>query len=166
MAESIAEVGKTAKSVAGEAIHASVSYCSGRIAIVISSNSVQVVRDVCITAVSLSALYAGYKLLAKKIDGAITKGLGGDRDDQEIKDIKPGSLHVELHCFTDQRLVEVLEDFECGKMKERLQQEFLEIGIELGELKVEIENIEEVKRKTEIMYEGLVVMRLKNEMDL
>ena len=128
----------------------------GKISITISSTSAQSVRDVCITAVTLGAIYAGYKLITKAIDGAVSRGLGGERDDQEIRDIKPGSLHVLLHCFTDQRLLEVLEDFESGKMKERLEKEFSEIGIEVEGLRVEIDNIQEVKKRKEQMYEGFV----------
>ena len=122
----------------------------GKISITISST------NVCITAVTLGAIYAGYKLIAKAIDGAVSRGLGGERDDQEIRDIKPGSLHVLLHCFTDQRLLEVLEDFESGRMKKRLQKEFSEIGIEVEGLRVEIDNIQEVKKRKEQMYEGIV----------
>ena len=135
--------------MAGQAI--GVSFTGGDFSFTFSSNSAQSVRDVCITAVTLGAIYAGYKLIAKKMDGAVSRGLGGERDDQEIRSIKTGSLHVLLHCFTDQRLLEVLEDFECGRMKERLEKEFLEIGIKLEEFKVEIDNIEEVKKRKEQM---------------
>ena len=128
----------------------------GKISITISSTSAQSVRDVCITAVTLGAIYAGYKLIAKAIDGAVSRGLGGERDDQEIRDIKPGSLHVLLHCFTDQRLLEVLEDFESGRMKERLEKEFSKIGIEVEGLKIEIDNIEKVKNCNEQTYVAFV----------
>ena len=150
MAESLSEVGKAA----GHAIAGQISYNGGNISITISSNSAQSVRDLCITAVTLGAIYAGYKLIAIKVDGAVSRVLGGERDDQEIRDIKPGSLRILLHCLTDQRFLEVLKDFECGTMKERLEKEFLEIGIKLEGLKVEIDNIEEVKKRKEQMYEG------------
>ena len=149
MAESLAEAGKVAQAMAGQAIN--VSFTGGNFSFTFSSGSTQSVRDVCITAVTLGTIYAGYKLIARAIDGAVSRGLGGERDDQEIRDIKPGSLHVLLHCFTDQRLLEVLEDFECGTMKERLEKEFLEIGIELEGFKVEIDNIEEVKQRKKQM---------------
>ena len=90
-------------------------------------------------------MYAAYKLIVKAIDGAISRTLGGERDDQRIGGIKPGSLHVLLHCLADQRPLEVLEDFECGTMKERLEKKFSEIGIKVEGLMVEIDNIEEVK---------------------
>ena len=149
MTESLAEAGKVAQAMAGQGI--GVSFTGGNFSFTFSSNSAESVKYVCITAVTLGAMYAGYKLISKKMDGAVSRGLGGERDDQEIRSIKPGSLHVLLHCFTDQRLLEVLEDFECGTMKERLEKEFLEIGIELEGFKVEIDNIEEVKKRKEQM---------------
>ena len=149
MTESLAEAGKVAQAMAGQGI--GVSFTGGNFSFTFSSNSAESVKYVCITAVTLGAMYAGYKLIAKKMDGAVSRGLGGEREDQEIRSIKPGSLHVLLHCFTDQRLLEVLEDFECGTMKERLEKEFLEIGIELEGFKVEIDNIEEVKKRKEQM---------------
>jgi hypothetical protein len=157
----LGEVGKTAQAIAGQALHAGISRSSGgNFSITISSNSAQVVRDVCITAVTLSTIYAGYKLIAKAIDGAVTKGLGGEREDQEILEIKPGSLHVLLHCFTDQRFLEILDEYECGRMKERLKEEFLQIGIEMEGLKVEVDNIEEVMTRKEMIYERLSCITL------
>ena len=152
MAESLAG----AEEEAAEGIGKIIVDVGGKISIRISSASARSVRDVCITAVTMGAIYAGYKLIAKAIDGAVSRGLGGERDDQEIRDIKPGSLHVLLHCFTDQRLLEVLEDFQSGRMKERLEKEFSKIGIEVEGLKIEIDNIEEVKKRKEQMYGGFV----------
>ena len=108
-----------------------------------------VARDACITAVSLGALYLGYKLVRPLIETAVKRGLGGERDDQEVRDIRPGSLHVLLHCFTDERFLEVLADYESGKMKERLQEEFSQIGIKVEGLKVEIENMVEANETKE-----------------
>ena len=129
---------------AGEALRATITgeIAGGKISITIGSNNVQAVRDVCIAAVSLGALYVGYQLIARKIDGAVKKALGGERDDQGDPDIKPGSLHVRLHCYTGKRFLEVLADCKYGKMKKRLQKEFSQAGIEVEGLKVEIENME------------------------
>lgn len=152
LANSLVEAGKTAQFIAGDAIHASFSYVKGGgFSIKISSNSAQVVRDVCITAVTLSAIYAGYQLLARKIDGAVTRALGGEREDQEIRDIKPGSLHVQLHCFTDERFLQIVEEYESGKMKERFYEEFKEIGVEVEGLEVQIENMDELEARKEMM---------------
>ena len=150
---------------AGKAL--SVTVACGDFLININTDDVQVARDVCktitevgkstrdvvryvgITAVSLGALYLGYKLVRPLIETAVTRGLGGERDDQEVRGIRPGSLHVLLHCFTDERFLEVLADYESGRMKERLQEEFSQIGIKVEGLKVEIENMLEVNETKE-----------------
>ncbi len=62
----------------------------------------------------------------------------------DIGEIKPGSLHVKLHCFTDERFLEVWTDYESGKMKTRLEEEFSRSEIEIEGLKIELENLEEV----------------------
>ena len=108
--------------------------------------ALDVVKEVCKTATKLSALYVGYKLLRPVVEGAVKKAFGGERNDQEVRDIKPGSLHVLLHCFTNKRFLEVLSDYESGRMKERLLEEFLQVGIKVEGLKVKIENMEEVNK--------------------
>ena len=143
---------------AKEALSASLKY--GDLSINISTTNVQVVKDVvgtvCITAVTLSALYTGYKLIKPLIEGAVKRSFGGERDDQEIRDIKPGSLNVLLHCLTVERFLEVLEDYECGRLKERLQEEFLRTGITIEGVKVEILNMEEVRKTKEAINERYV----------
>ena len=130
---------------AGKALVVSVSATpGGPFSINISTDYVQVAKEVCRTVTTLGALYFGYKLMKPLIEGAVNKGLGGERDDQEVRGIRPGSLHVQLHCFTDERFLEVLAEYETGKMKERLQKEFSQVGIKVEGLKVEIENMEEV----------------------
>jgi hypothetical protein len=146
MAESLSEVGKAVQDVASHALQASISHTGGgRFSFIVSTDSVQVVKVVCKTAITLGAIYAGYHLLKPLVDAAVSNVLGGQsRDDQDIEEIKPGSLHVLLRCFTDERFLEVLADYESGRIKERLQQEFSQIGIKTEGLKVEIENMEEV----------------------
>jgi hypothetical protein len=147
MAESLLEAGK--------ALSANVSWnpVGGNFSINIGTDNVQVAREVCKTVTALGttlgALYFGYKLLKPLIESAVTRGLGGERDDQEVRGIRPGSLHVRLHCFTDERFLEVLADCESGRMKECLQEEFSQIGIKVGGLKVEIENMVEVNETKE-----------------
>ena len=62
----------------------------------------------------------------------------------DIGETKPGSLHVKLYCFTDERFLEVWSDFESGRMKARLQEEFTKAGIDVDGLRIEIENMQEV----------------------
>ncbi len=58
----------------------------------ISTESVRMVRDVGITAaVTLGGAYAAYKIIEPRVFvGAVTEGLGGERMDQEIRDIERG----------------------------------------------------------------------------
>ena len=132
----------------------------GNITIKISSDNVEVAqevlkniqeaaRDVSKASAASGALYLGYKLLRPIVDGVVRRGLGGERDDQEIGDIRSGSLHVLLRCLTEERFLEVLEDYGSGRMKERLQKEFSQVGIKVEGLKVEIENMKEVNEANE-----------------
>jgi hypothetical protein len=113
----------------------------------IGGTAVGLAKELSGPAVKLGAIYAGYHLLRPLIDGAVKRAFGGERDDQNVEDINPGcSLHVLLRCFTDKRFLEVLADYESGRIKERLQIEFSRIGIKTEGLKVEIENMEEVNK--------------------
>ncbi len=144
MAGSISEVGK-ALSAGGAGNIPGV----GDFSFKISTDNVEVVRELCKTAITLGALYTGYKLIKPLIDVAVKRALGGERDDQEVQGIEPGSLHVQLHCFTEERFLEVLADYESGRMKERLLEDFSLVGIRVEGLKVEIENMVEVNKTKE-----------------
>ena len=74
------------------------------------------------------------------------------RDDQKFGDQwKSESISFELYCLTDKRFLEVFDDHKSGRIKHRLREEFLKIGIKTTELEVDIENMEEVeKRKKDI----------------
>ena len=96
--------------------------------------------------VKLGAIYAGHDLLRIPIDAAVKSTFGGPRDDQEDPEIRPGCLHVQLRCLTDERFLEVLEDYESGKIKQRLQKELSQVGFEVEGLTIEIENMEEVNK--------------------
>ena len=150
MAESISEVTKAA----GPIFQAGFTWSD--MSFNISANSIEVVKEICGTAVKLSAVGTigtigaiyGYPLLKTLIDAAVAKAFGGDeRDDQEIREIRPGSLYVLLRCFTEARFLEVLEDYESGKIKQRLEEEFLNVGIKTTELVVEIKNMKEVEER-------------------
>ena len=107
-----------------------------------------------VATVTLSAVYAIYKYVTLKeleFKAAVNEALGGDRADQQMRGIELGSLHVLLHCFTNERFLEVLEEFKAGKMKKRLKKKLLDIGIETEGLIVGIENIEEVEKKAAAM---------------
>ena len=141
-------------SEAAKALNLSISAKpGGEVSINISTDSVEVaievLKVVCKGATALGALYVGFELLRPVVNAAVKKALGGERDDQGDPDVEPGSLHVRLHCFTDERFLEVLADYETGKMKERLQREFSKVGIKVEGLKVDIENMAEVNKTKE-----------------
>ena len=80
------------------------------------------------------------------IRDAIVSALGGVRQyAQAIGQIWSGSLHFVLCCFTDDRFLEILRDYEAGKIKKRLEEEFLKVGIRTTGLEVKIKNMEEVE---------------------
>ncbi len=155
MAESISEAGKALiVDVSGNVPG------GGSFSIKIITDNVEVAKEVCRTvaklgeatfkiAGTLGVVYGAYKLLRPIIKGAAKKAFGGERNDQEIGEPRPGSLHVLLHCLTDERYLEVLEDYESGRMKERLLEEFSLVGIKVEGLKVEIENMVEVNKTKE-----------------
>ena len=148
MAESVSDAGK------GLTVVALTATTGGDFSISISSESVQgaenLVGIVCVTAVACFGLYAVYQLRKAEIDAAVKIALGGNRSDQEIVDTKEGSLVVVLHCKTDGRFLEILEDYETGRMRERFEREFSKIeGIKVHGLKVEISNMDEVMKTKE-----------------
>ena len=98
---------------------------------------------------SLSAAYEKCKTesCAPKVDEKLSTSLGGEGKDHEVKNVTEGSLRVLLHCYTEERLLKIYDDFKSGKTKERLEMEFLTIGIKTEGLEVKIENIGEVEEK-------------------
>jgi hypothetical protein len=92
-------------------------------------------------ATTLAVLY-GWKFFKPLIKGVIDDVFGGD--DGDPPEIRPGSLHVLVHCRTNERFLEVLSEYESEKIKERLVEEFAEFSFKVKGLKVEIENMEEV----------------------
>lgn len=115
------------------------------------SGSTEEVHILCNTAVTLGAIYSG-NVVATSIERAIRKAFGDtERDHQEVREIKAGPLPVVLRCFTDTRFLEVLKDYESGRIKERLTKEFLDIGIKIKGLEVKIENLKDVKERQTAM---------------
>ncbi len=148
MAEQLSEAGKAFQGVAQEAFRAAAS--RNGLSIMISCDRA-VARDILVagsvTAITLGAIYAGYSVWSRKMDEAIKRGFGGEREDQRVDRIEPRCLHVLLQCFTDERFLEVLEDYESGIMKDRLLKEFTNIHIEVEALMVKIENWEGVQKR-------------------
>ena len=130
--------------VASSAFQAGVTYTRGwDLAFIISTDSTEVAKDLL---VKLGAMHAAYRLVRPLIDAAVTKAFGGnERGDQEVREIRPGYLHVLLRCLTEERFLEVLADYKSGKIKQRLEEEFLRTEIKIKGLG--IENIKEVEER-------------------
>ena len=67
-----------------------------------------------------------------------------DRMKRTIWTVEPfNSILVELHCYTTENFLSLVEDFEKGIVKRRLEEEFEKVGCK-GELELTITNEEEV----------------------
>ena len=63
---------------------------------------------------------------------------------RRIWSVEPyNSILVELHCYTTENFLSLMEDFKIGRVKRRLEEEFEKVGCE-GELEVTLVNEEEV----------------------
>ena len=68
--------------VKGEAIHAAFSRDAGGGYSFFISSDKSVVRDLCVTAVTLYGIYTASKLMTRAIYDVVNRGLGGPREDQ------------------------------------------------------------------------------------
>lgn len=89
-------------------------------------------------ALSLGAYYLSRK---EFVEAAVRNALAGLGDG--VLAIRPSSILVELCCHTKESFLSFLEAFEAKIVKQRLQEEFLEIGFK-EELEVTITNVKEV----------------------
>ena len=65
---------------------------------------------------------------------------------RQVAGVRPSeSVVVELHCYTKESFVSLMDDFESGKVKRRLEEEFEKVGYK-GELEVTIINGSDVYR--------------------
>ena len=100
----------------------------------------------------LQDIYRKNKIVKQLLDGVVLKVFDSARNDQEVQNINSEYPRVLVQCFTDERFVEVLADYDSGRMKNRLEEEFLKIGLDVQELQIVIENQEEVNvRKARIL---------------
>ena len=98
-----------------------------------------------VAGVTLAVIFVTNPELKTRIIESVERIFGGDRDDQDRANVRPGSLLILLRCKTDARFLEVLENYESGKLKEEFEKEFAEMGIEVESLRVEIINTDEVR---------------------
>ena len=149
MAESVSDAEKARRA-------SSIVLSGGDFVIIISYDNEevasQVEKEVSKTG-STGALYRDCDELRPILETAVKKALGGERDDQEVRNIEPGSLHVLLRCLTDERFLEVLTEYESGRMKERLLEEFSWVEIQVEGLMLEIQNMVKVNETKEAINE-------------
>ena len=146
----LSDTGQATQEVAKDVLRFAASRSlGGEFSFSISTSDVRVVKYLCVTVLGIGALYTGYKIFQPLIDGAVNRALGGKRDDQGDPGIGTGSLIVRVRCFTDERFLELLKDYETGTLQDRLEKEFYEIGLRIQEMKVQILNTEEVNKTKE-----------------
>ena len=143
-----------AESAASEALRVGVTATLHKVDFYISTGHFELAGEqpTELTHVGFGVTFSGsYRLLRPIIEGAVKRVLGSERDDQRDPDIKLDSLSVLLHCLTDERFLEVLEDYESGNMNYRLHQEFSKAGIKVTGLMIEIKKMEKVYRTKEAL---------------
>ena len=86
--------------------------------------------------------YRGLELLGEK---AVKYAL--ESQDRKVKYMQPTeSVVVQLCCYTRESFLSFMNDFELGKVKQRLEDEFEKVGYQ-GELEVTILNEKDVYRE-------------------
>ena len=85
-------------------------------------------------------LYRNPELVTGAVRGAL-EGPG-----LQVGNNAPGTIIVELQCNNEESFLSFVEDFETNKVKQRLEEEFFNVGFK-GEFEVTITNIKEVHEK-------------------
>ena len=78
----------------------------------------------------------------------------------QVGSVTPGSILVELHCYTEESFRSFMEDFEAGKVQERLNKEFENSGYIGEELEVTITNYKEAYKFLEQISRYAVALHL------
>ena len=162
--------------IATRALHAIVDN-GGNLTFNINSDNVEVARELGDTAVriaqersntlvTIASIYVGYQLLRPIIDGAFRIAFGGERPDQNTGRTSMSSLHVPVHCLTDERFLEVLADYESGEIKRRLEKELVQVGLKVEGLRVEIENMDDVNERKRTIKKRLDCRRVDIVQDM
>ena len=79
---------------------------------------------------------------------------------RQVGSVTPGSILVELHCYTEESFRSFMEDFEAGKVQERLNKEFENSGYIGEELEVSITNYKEAYKFLEQISRYAVALHL------
>ena len=79
---------------------------------------------------------------------------------RQVGSVTPGSILVELHCYTEESFRSFMEDFEARKVQERLNKEFENSGYIGEELEVTITNYKEAYKFLEQISRYAVALHL------
>ena len=78
----------------------------------------------------------------------------------QVGSVTPGSILVELHCYTEESFRSFMEDFKARKVQERLNKEFENSGYIGEELEVTITNYKEAYKFLEQISRYAVALHL------
>ena len=78
----------------------------------------------------------------------------------QVGTVTPGSILVELHCYTEESFRSFMEDFEAKKVQERLNKEFESSGYIGDELEVTMTNYKEAYKFLEQISRYAVALHL------
>ncbi|XP_028397129.1 ankyrin-3-like [Dendronephthya gigantea] len=104
-------------------------------------------KDKVLDTVSLvEILYSCEKIQPSVFHEALKRGFGVKTNDQKFGEIKPACLLVPLYCSSNEKFLEVLDDFESGRLKERLLEAFSQFRDEIKMMEIELMKMEEVNK--------------------
>ncbi|XP_028396949.1 uncharacterized protein LOC114520815 [Dendronephthya gigantea] len=126
--------------------HPELSSDGGVIVFRITAEMARKDKDKVLDTVSLvEILYSCEQIKPSVFHEALEKGFG-DKTDQKFGVVKPTCLLVPLYCLSDERFLEVLDDFESGRLKQRLLEEFSQFRDEIKIMEIELMKMEEVNK--------------------
>ena len=156
-------LGKAAADIGSPVLRASVELqgYGGLFLFRITTRKVEVTKELVGVAVvgtvfvGLGTLWAQSRMAGACINTTLKKGFGDENNDQDIAEPTNGSLLVRIRCFTDQSFLEVLAGYESEATTRRLEKELEQVGFNVEELKLQLENMDEVNKKRAAIYERL-----------
>ena len=110
-----------------------------------------IIKSVLLAGVAAAGLYALYNSsdsTKEKITSILIntcERFVNGRIVRQIISIVEGSLRVILRCYSQQSFLQFLDNYETGRVEERLNEEFSKIGI--GNVILEIANADEINEK-------------------
>lgn len=102
-------------------------------------------------AIAGNPLIDGIKRITDVVIKVVLAALAVDELARRMWSVEPyNSILVELHCYTQENFLSLMEELKIGRVKQRLEKEFEKVGCE-GELEVTLINEEEVYKAQDQM---------------